>query len=650
VETVTGFPPEALIGRPGRELVHPEDLPSLQQDALAAHEFRLLSDTGDYRWMRSSLQRLEQDGQPAGIRGILVDITERKHAEDALRASEERYRNLVNTAQDAIYTVSTSGDLTSLNAAFEKLTGWSPGEWLGKPFAPIVHPDDLPLAIDVLERVLSGQNASFELRIRAKSGDYLTAEFSAAPLVEEGRITGLLGVARDVTERKKAQDIIRQLAYHDALTGLPNRALFEDRLRVTLAQAQRQRQMVAVMFLDVDRFKIVNDTLGHSGGDVLLRDIAAELTGVIRDGDTVARVGGDEFTLLLPAVNDESDAVAVAERILDTLKQPRFVEGQEFSVTTSIGITVFPQDGTDVHTLLRNADTAMYRAKERGRDNFQLYTPAMNAAVIQRLALENDLRHAVERAELFLHYQPVADVSTGQIVAAEALLRWEHPQRGTLDPDSFIPLAEETGLIVPLGEWVLREACLQARTWQDAGYTPIRLGVNLSARQLHHKDLINLVTSALEESGISPEWLQLEITEGDVMSNVEFIVAVLHKLRSMGVGISVDDFGTGYSSLSYLKRFPIDSVKIDRSFVRDLASDPSDAAIVTTVIAMARNLNLRVVAEGVETTEQLEFLRRRACDEYQGYLISRPLPAHQFARLIAPAQPGRARVTRLRRR
>jgi diguanylate cyclase (GGDEF)-like protein/PAS domain S-box-containing protein len=650
VEGVTDFKPEELFGRSGRELVHPDDLPILQQDAMAGHEFRLLTRDGQYKWMRSSLQRLEENGEPAGVRGILVDITERKRAEDALRASEERYRNLVNTAQDAIYTVSPKGELTSLNAAFKTLTGWAPEEWIGKSFAPIVHPDDLSVALDVLKRVLGGETASFELRIKSKSGDYLIAEFSAAPLVEDGRITGLLGVGRDVTEKRKAQETIRQLAYHDGLTGLPNRALFEDRLQVALAQAQRQRQMVAVMFLDVDRFKLVNDTMGHSGGDILLKSVAEELSGAIRDGDTVARVGGDEFTLLLPAINGEGDAVVVAERILETIKHPRFVEGQEFSVTTSIGITIFPQDGSDVDTLLRNADTAMYRAKERGRDNFQLYTPAMNAAVMQRLSLENDLRHAVERGELLLHYQPVADVTSGQIVGAEALVRWDHPQRGRLEPDDFISLAEETGLIVPIGQWVLREACLQARAWQDAGFAPVRLGVNLSARQLHHKGLVNLVTEVLDESGISPDWLQLEITEGDVMSNVEFIIGVLHRLRGMGVSISVDDFGTGYSSLSYLKRFPIDSVKIDRSFVRDLATDPSDAAIVTTVISMARNLNLRVVAEGVETNEQLDFLRRRACDEYQGYLVSRPVPGQAFTRLMTPTQTRRAKVTRLRSR
>jgi predicted signal transduction protein with EAL and GGDEF domain len=361
----------------------------------------------------------------------------------------------------------------------------------------------------------------------------------------------------------------------------------------------------------------------------------------------VARVGGDEFTILLPGIADENDVVIVAERILDVVKRPRLIDGQEFTVTTSIGITLSPQDGIDAESLLRNADTAMYRAKERGRDNYQLYTPAMNAAVIQRLALENDMRRAVERGELLAYYQPIAETSTGVVVGAEALIRWDHPQRGRLDPHDFVPLAEETGFIVTIGEWVLRQACRDLRRWRDAGAGPLRVSVNLSARQLHQKNLVEIVESALDETGLEPQALHLEITEGDVMSNVEYIIDVLHQLRAMGVGISVDDFGTGYSSLSYLKRFPIDSVKIDRSFVRDLGTDPSDAAIVTTVIAMARNLNLRVIAEGVETEEQLEFLRRRGCDEYQGYIVSRPVDARAFARLLDPPA-RRAKITRLR--
>ena len=468
------------------------------------------------------------------------------------------------------------------------------------------------------------------------------------PRIERGMQIGAFGIARDITERKKAEDTIRDLAYHDALTGLPNRALFEDRLSVALAQAHRSRQMLAVMFLDLDRFKVVNDTLGHSGGDKLLKGVADDLQAILREGDTVARVGGDEFTFLLPGIANQEDAIDIAQRILDILRVPRLIDGQEFAITTSIGITVYPQDGADTDTLLRNADTAMYRAKERGRNNFQLYTPAMNAGVFERLSLENDLRHALERDELRVYYQPIAETQTGRIVAIEALLRWQHPERGIVNPDEFIPFAEETGLIVPIGEWVLREAMFQNRAWQDAGHRPMRVTVNLSARQLQQEDMVSIVARLLRETGLAPEHLQLEITESAVMKNVELIIAMLHQIRRMGVGVSLDDFGTGYSSLSYLKRFPIDSVKIDRSFVRDIATDPSDAAIVTTVIAMARNLNLKVIAEGVETPEQLEFLQKRGCDEYQGYLISRPVEPAKIAGLLEPARRTRAKITRLK--
>ncbi|HSP55040.1 MAG TPA: bifunctional diguanylate cyclase/phosphodiesterase, partial [Dehalococcoidia bacterium] len=363
---------------------------------------------------------------------------------------------------------------------------------------------------------------------------------------------------------------------------------------------------------------------------------------------TVARVGGDEFTLLFPAIESQADAIEVAERILDILRGPRLVDGQEFSITTSIGMTIYPQDGKDTDALLRNADTAMYRAKERGRDNVQLYTPAMNAGVMQRLSLENDLRHALERGELRVYYQPIAEAATGRVVATEALVRWEHPERGIVEPDEFIPFSEETGLIVPIGEWVLRESMRQNLAWQEAGYRGLVVGVNLSARQLQQEDMVSTVSRLLRETRLPPELLQLEITEGAVMKNVELIIAMLHQIRRMGIGISLDDFGTGYSSLSYLKRFPIDSVKIDRSFVRDIATDPNDAAIVTTVIAMARSLNLKVIAEGVETGDQLDFLRERGCDQFQGYIISKPAPAEQIETLLEPARRTRAKITRLR--
>ncbi len=647
VERVSGFTPDEIVGRPAQEFVHPDDIPRLQGDVPAGQEFRIATRAGGYRWVSTSLQPVLRNGERTGQRGVLVDVTERKVAEEQLKASEERYRGLVDAAQDAIYTLSPTGVLTSLNPAFEQITGWSREEWLGKNFAPIVHPDDLPQAIQVLQEALAGGTAAFELRIRAKSGEYIVTEFTTGPLMEDGKVVGLLGVGRDVTEKRKTHETIRQLAFHDALTGLPNRALFEDRLRVALAQSGRTLQKLAVMFLDIDRFKLVNDTLGHTGGDHLLQAVAEDLATVGRDCDTVARVGGDEFTILLPSIADDSDAVGAAERILEVLKRPRQIDGQEFAVTVSIGVTLSPEDGLDVETLLRNADTAMYRAKDGGRDNYQLYTQAMNAAVIQRLSLETDLRHALERGELEVYYQPISDVASGEIRGAEALLRWDHPQRGRLNPDDFIPLAEETGLIIPIGEWVLGQACARVRAWQDAGYANMRVSVNLSARQLQHKSIVHAVRDAYQTAGIQPECLDLEITEGAVMTNVEFIIAVLHGIRRLGVGIAVDDFGTGYSSLSYLKRFPIDSVKIDRSFVRDLATDPSDAAIVTTIIAMARNLGLRVIAEGVETEEQLEFLRRRGCDEFQGYYTSRPVDAEAFERLLPPPAK-RARITRLR--
>ncbi|HSP55660.1 MAG TPA: PAS domain S-box protein, partial [Dehalococcoidia bacterium] len=524
---------------------------------------------------------------------------ERRDAEQALQASEERYRNLVNTAPDVIYTLALDATLTSLNPAFEAVTGWKPEDWIGKHFGPLVHPEDLSLAVDLFKQVLAGQAPSYELRIKRPDGDYVVGEFTSTPLIEDGELKGAFGIARDITERKKAEAMIRELAYHDGLTGLPNRALFEDRLGVALAQAHRRRQMLAVMFLDLDRFKIVNDTLGHSGGDKLLKGVAEDLKAIVREGDTVARVGGDEFTLLFPAIESQADAIEVAERILDILRGPRLIDSQEFSITTSIGMTIYPQDGKDTDALLRNADTAMYRAKERGRDNVQLYTPAMNAGVMQRLSLENDLRHALERGELRVYYQPIAEAATGRVVATEALVRWEHPERGIVEPDEFIPFAEETGLIVPIGEWVLRESMRQNLAWQQAGYRGLVVGVNLSARQLQQEDMVSTVSRLLRDTGLPPELLQLEITEGAVMKNVELIIAMLHQIRRMGIGISLDDFGTGYSSLSYLKRFPIDSVKIDRSFVRDIATDPNDAAIVTTVIAMARSLNLKVIAEGV---------------------------------------------------
>jgi len=447
-----------------------------------------------------------------------------------------------------------------------------------------------------------------------------------------------------VERRRRAEDGANYLAYHDPLTGLPNRALFIDRLALAIAQSRRSGQMLAVMFLDLDRFKVVNDTLGHAEGDGLVRSVGERLSALVREGDTVSRVGGDEFTMLVSGMRSAEDAAEVAERVLVELRRPQVLRGQEFLITVSIGIALYPGDGEDAETLLRNADIAMYRAKEQGRDNYQLFTPAMNARIMERLAWESGLRRALELEEFVVHYQPMANMDTGRVVGVEALVRWQHPERGLIPPADFIPLAEETGFIVPLGEWVLRTACAQNKAWQQAGLQPVRVSVNLSARQFH-LGLVDRVSRILADTGLEPRFLDLEITEGTAMRDPEVTVQVLRHFGEMGIRVSIDDFGSGYSSLSCLKNFPLQSLKIDRSFVRDLASDANDAAITTAIIAMAHSMKLDVTAEGVETEEQLAFLRQRQCDEFQGFLLARPMPAEALAKMLAreaplPASPG----------
>ncbi|MBI1885652.1 MAG: EAL domain-containing protein [Chloroflexi bacterium] len=458
-----------------------------------------------------------------------------------------------------------------------------------------------------------------------KEIDGLSAAFNSMAVNLEAR----------TAEQTRAEEQIKYLAYHDPLTGLPNRALLKDRLTVALAQARRKRGMLAVMFVDLDRFKLVNDTVGHAMGDQLLRKFAERLTRVAREGDSLARVGGDEFTVLLPEISVSEDADLVAQRILEASRAPVLLAGHEFSVTASIGIAVYPGHGEDAVALLRNADAAMYRAKEEGRNTFKIFEPVMNARLLARVALEEDLRHALERAEFQLHYQPQVEIQTGTIVGVEALLRWQHPERGSVPPDEFISLAEETGLIIPIGQWVLRTACAQSKAWQNAGLAPMSMAVNLSPRQFQEPGLIRGIARVLQETGLPAQLLELEITESTAMRDVEFTIAMVEELRAMGVRVSIDDFGTGYSSLGYLKRLPVDSVKIDRSFVNDVTADGDDAAIVAAIVGLAQTMNLNTIAEGVETEEQLAFLKNLNCDFVQGFLFSKAVPAETFAKMLA---------------
>ncbi|MBT9613854.1 MAG: EAL domain-containing protein [Burkholderiales bacterium] len=438
----------------------------------------------------------------------------------------------------------------------------------------------------------------------------------------------------DLEERKRVEQSIRHMAHHDALTGLPNRALFRDRLTHAMAQADRYHQKLAVMFLDLDRFKAINDTLGHNVGDQLLKIAAERLRSCVRDCDTVARLGGDEFTVVVEDIIEDHDAASVAQKILDTLSQPFNLYGHEVFISVSVGVTLYPSDDENADNLLRNADSAMYRAKENGRNNFQFYVADMNVKARERLMLESSLRRALDRGEFRLYYQPRVDLLSGRVIGAEALLRWRHPEMGLVPPAEFIPILDETGMIIPVGDWALREACRQNREWQDMGLPPIRVAVNLSVRQFIQKDLADTVIRALEVAGLAAKHLELEITEDLFLEHNETNIVTLARLKGMGIHISIDDFGTGYSSLSYLKRLPIDTLKIDQSFVRDIGTDPDNKAIASAIIAMASSLRLNVLAEGVETDEQLAFLRAQGCNEIQGFSFSHPLPAEEFEQLL----------------
>ncbi len=454
-----------------------------------------------------------------------------------------------------------------------------------------------------------------------------------------GVTVGRVWSFRDITKRKQAEERLHYLANFDSLTGLPNRPLFSDRLSQALQRASWHKRSVAVLFLDLDRFKNINDTLGHAFGDLVLKNVSERLTACIREGDTVARLGGDEFVLILDNLAQEEDTRLIAQKILGALSSPFSVEGHEFFITTSIGIALYPNDGNTYESLIKNADTAMYRAKEKGKNNYQHYSPALNAKISERLALETNLRRALERNEFELHYQPLVAPAWGQVVGVEALLRWKRPGIGMIPPSEFIPVAEETGLILPIGEWVLRTACAQNKAWHSAGLPPIRMAVNLSGGQFQQHNLVETISNILHETGLSPEFLELELTESIIMKSTEVTVTMLRRLDALGIKISVDDFGTGYSSLSYLKRFPVSTLKIDRTFVGDLTTDPDDKAIVKAIITLAHSLKLGVVAEGVETREQLNFLRSLQCDYVQGKLFSTPLPADDVARLLAHKQP-----------
>lgn len=537
---------------------------------------------------------------------------------------------------NAVFITDCGGHIKWVNNAFTRLSGYTAEEVYGKTprlFKSGKH--DNPFYRQVWQTLLAGEVWRGEVVNRRKDGGLYTVSQTITPLLDtHGKVCHFVAIHEDITAKKEVEERIVYMANYDTLTNLPNRTMFLDHLELELAHAHRNKQMVAVMFLDLDRFKIINDTLGHTFGDQLLKAAAERLRGCVREGDTVSRLGGDEFTFIISDITNPQDVVLIAQKILNVMSRSFLVEGYEVHVTPSIGIALYPTDATDADSLIKKADTAMYHAKEQGRNTFKFYMEDMNIHTLERLKLENDLRKALEKGELLVYYQPLIDQNTGQIISMEALVRWQHPELGMIYPAKFIPIAEETGLIIPIGEWVLTTACTQTRIWHDAGFSTLRITVNLSARQFKQQQLVNTIKHVLQKTGLDPHYLELELTEGIIMQNNMAILATLYELKALGILFSIDDFGTEYSSLSYLKRFPIDTLKIDRSFVRDITTNPDDAAIVTAIIAIAESLKLKVVAEGVENKEQAAFLHQLHCNNIQGYVYSHPLPAVDIEHLL----------------
>lgn len=563
----------------------------------------------------------------------------REAAEHALSVTEEKLSSILDSIDNVVWSMNETG-FVYLNPVVEKIYGRPVDEFFSRKdlWFGVIHEEDR-LRVRRAHQLLRRQNSlTQEYRIVRPDGQVRWIEERARAIrSNDGRLLRFDGIAIDISERKGYEARIEYLADHDALTDLANRNLLGDRITQAMAHARRNGGMLALLFLDLDRFKGVNDSFGHELGDALLLEVSGRLKQVVREGDTVARQGGDEFILLLTDIQRPQDVTAVAQKIFEVFLEPFHIEKHELFITTSIGATLYPGDADDMQTLLRNADTAMYRAKEERGNAFQFYSREMSIRALERAELENSLRRALDRKEFELFYQPKVEASSGRIIGAEALIRWNHPEKGMVSPTRFIPMAEEIGLIVPIGDWVLQTACAQNKAWQDAGLPPISVSVNLSARQLRHEGLVESVAHTLKCMDLDAKHLELELTESIVMSSAELFVQKLRELEDLGVQLSIDDFGTGYSSLSYLKRFPLHHLKIDQSFVRDIATDMDDAAITSTVISLGHSLNLKVIAEGVETEEQVAFLREHHCDEMQGYYFSKPLPADQFADLLQQA-------------
>ena len=640
VKQLLGYESEEFVGRRlADSYCTPEDrdLFLARMVANGGHivggESRLRHRDGHEVWVRTTAHFIhDADGKVIGVEGITRDNTRQRRAEEELRLAAKVFES----SGEAIMISDASGVIISANRAFTRVTGYEPEEVIGRTTDLLSsgrHDREFFRALWRSIREVGYWNG--EIWNRRRDGDIFPMWLSVSAVRDErGITTHLVGIFSDISERKSAEAKIAFLAHHDTLTDLPNRLLLRDRMQQAIAHAERSGSRVALLFVDLDRFKAVNDSFGHPAGDALLRDTARRLEDCVRDSDTVSRHGGDEFLVVLTDLQDAEVPARVAAKAMEALAQPFRIDGHEVTLSASVGIAVFPDDGAGFDELLKKADIAMYHAKESGRNAFRFYTEHMNADAQQRLELHGLLRRALERNEFRLHYQPVVDLASGRVVGAEALLRWQSPERGLVAPGQFIAAAEHSGLIVPIGEWVLGEACAELARWHARGARELSMAVNISAIQFRRGDVEDTVRRALEASGVPPDALELELTESILIDGAEQVLATLRRLQALGVRLAIDDFGTGYSSLAYLKRFAVDKLKIDQSFVRDIVSDQDDAAIVRAVIQMAKSLNLNVLAEGVETEDVAAALRRMECDLVQGYFFGRPVPADEFRALL----------------
>ncbi|MEB1806916.1 MAG: EAL domain-containing protein [Bacillaceae bacterium] len=626
-----GLTSEELVGKtvfdfftkPIAEKVRQDDLHVWETKQLFTKEIMtdFLGQEG-YVYTGKTIISIEDEIKKEYLLGFALDITDRVKAEKKLKESEELFRKLVDQAADSFFLSNSEGKIIDVNTAACNHLGYSREELLNLSIKDIVSLSADGLA-DVYEKVAQLKTYNYEHEMLRKDGSVFPADTNVG-LVHIGDRTLYLGLSRDISDRKKVEKQIEHMAYHDPLTGLPNRWYIHTYIKSYLTKERRQDEKLAFLLLDLDHFKVINDSLGHQAGDLLLQQVAKRLHYSIGENDTLARLGGDEFIIILPNLKDHREAVTVCEKIMKAMEEPFFIEGQNFKVSTSIGISIVPDHGEDIHTLIQNADIAMYRSKEQGRNSFRFFNKVMKESAQKRMEMEISLRRALENNEFILHYQPKLNIKTGAIYGMEALIRWQQEDSKLIYPGQFIELAEETGLIIPMGDWVLREACKQCKVWHDAGY-PLTVSVNLSAQQFQKHDLTELIAKIIVETGLTPDALELELTESTVMKEPKQAAYMLQQLKELGVSISIDDFGTGFSSLSYLNQFPIDTLKIDRSFINDAHENEANQAIAAAIISLAHGLGLGVVAEGVENEEQLRFLKLKQCDAAQGYFVGKPM-------------------------